>query len=102
MTGVQTCALPISRVATCIAKACTEDDVKAAVPSSVEILAAKGMIDPSWKNAKIEKVEQKKFAKGMEWVATLLDEKQKDQKKQRLYIFITNKGYLNGANSTGE
>jgi hypothetical protein len=91
------------KIAACaVPKECTMDEVKMGVPKAVELLSANGKIAGSWTTAKIEKVEQKQFKKGPEWVATLLDEKQTDSKKQRLYIFITMKGYLNGANFTGE
>ncbi len=90
------------KVANCLAKECTKGEIEAAVPVAVEMLAKKGNLDASWGSQKIEKVEQKKFKKGTEWVATLFDEKQKDTSKQRLYIFVTNKGYLNGSNFTGE
>ncbi len=90
------------RVANCATKDCTKDEIQLAVPKATEVLAGLGKIEASWVAAKVEKVEQKTFKKGPEWVAILLDEKQKDQKKQRLYIFITKKGYLNGSNFTGE
>lgn len=90
------------RVAVCGAKDCLHDEIKAAVPKTIELLVAKGKIEASWASAKLEKLEQKQFKKGPEWVAILFDEKQPDQKKQRLYIFITTKGYLNGSNFTGE
>lgn len=91
------------KVAQCaIPKDCTMNEVKAAVPKALELLTAKGKVDSSWSSAAIEKVEQKQFKKGPEWVATLFDEKQKDPTKQRLYIFITTKGTLNGSNFTGQ
>lgn len=90
------------KVASCKAKECTKEEIEAAVPAAVDRLAKSGKIEGTWTAAKIEKIEQKTFKKGPEWVATLLDEKQKDTSKQRLYVFITNKGTLNGANFTGE
>lgn len=88
------------RVATC-AKECTQKEIETAAPPAVEMLANAGKIDGSWRTAKIEKVEKKEFKKGAEWVVTLLDEKKAEGKK-RHYVFITTKGFLNGANSTGE
>lgn len=87
------------KVATCVSKECVQDEIKSAVPKAVEILVAKGKIEGSWSAAMVEKIEQRTFKKGPEWVAILVDEK---QQKKRLYIFITLKGYLNGANFTGE
>ncbi len=90
------------RVASCVAAECTKEQVQAAVPAALAILTEKDKLEKSWSAAKIEKVEQKQFKKGPEWVATLLDETRKEEKKKRLYIFITTKGFLNGANFTGE
>jgi hypothetical protein len=90
------------RVAKCGSVPCTKTQIEEAVPVSVELLSQKGRIAASWSTAKVEKVEQKEFKKGSEWVAVLHDEKQADKSKQRLYIFITLKGYLNGSNFTGE
>lgn len=90
------------RIATCAKTDCTKEQVEAAVPKAVEMLVGNGKIASSWTSAKIEKIEQKQFKKGTEWMATLFDDKQKDPSKQRLYIFITNKGFLNGSNFTGE
>ena len=90
------------RAANCTSKGCTKEQIEAAVPTALEHLMMAGKIDSSWSTAKVEKVEQKQFQKGPEWVATLFDAKQKDQKKQRLYVFITVKGFVSGANHTGE
>ncbi len=90
------------KVAVCASKVCLQEEITAAIPKAVEVLVAKGKVEATWKAIKTEKIEQKEFKKGPEWVATLFDEKQPDQKKQRLYIFITMKGYLNGSNYTGE
>ena len=89
------------KAAKCVGE-CTQEQIEAAVPEAITMLTKMGKIDATWANAKVEKVEQKKFKKGAEWVATLLDEKQADAKKQRLYVFITTKGRLNGSNFTGD
>lgn len=90
------------KVAKCAAKDCTKTEIEAAAPIAVELLSKSGKIESSWTVAKIEKIEQKQFAKAKEWVVTLLDSTKTDKSKQNLYVFITNKGYLNGANYTGE
>lgn len=89
------------KVAAC-AKECTQEQVEKAVPAALDFLIAKDSLQKSWKSAKVEKVEKKQFKKSAEWVATLVDEKQTDKTKQKLYVFITLKGYLNGANYTGD
>ena len=90
------------RVAPCLSKECTKEQINSAVPTAIEMLVKAGKVEASWASAKIEKVEQKTFSKSPEWVATLNDSSQKDQAKQKLYIFITSKGYLSGANFTGK
>lgn len=88
------------KVAKCKAE-CTKTEVEQALPNVLQTLSGAGKVDASWISAKVEKVEQKEFKKGKEWVATLFDESQKEKEKKRLYIFITNKGYFNGSNFTG-
>lgn len=90
------------KVAQCASKECSKSEIESAVPEAIRILSSAGQVDSSWTKAKVEKVEQKTFKKGAEWVATLLDAGQKDKAKQRLYLFMTTKGYLNGSNFTGE
>ncbi len=89
------------RVAPCISKECTKEQIETAIPMAVDLLVKTGKIESNWNSAKVEKVEKKDFKKSPEWVATLFDEKQPEGKKRR-YIFITIKGYLNGSNLTGE
>jgi hypothetical protein len=88
-------------IASCQGKECSKEQIENAVPIAIQILVKMGKIESNWSSSKIEKVEQKKFEKGTEWVASIFDANQKDQTKQRLYIFITNKGYLSGSNYTG-
>lgn len=89
------------KVAACT-KECTQEQIEKSVPTALDFLIKEDRLDKSWKSAKVEKVEKKQFKKSMEWVATLVDEKQTDKTKQKLYVFITLKGYINGANYTGE
>lgn len=90
------------RVAACIAKDCTKDQIEKALPTALDILVLQGVIDESWKLIKPASIEEKKFKKSTDWVAKYIDAKQKDEKKKNLYIFITQKGILGGANYTGE
>jgi hypothetical protein len=92
----------IPPVASCPAKECSKEQIEAGVPNAIQLLTKSGKIDSNWLTSKIEKIEQKQFAKGPEWVATLFDANQKDKSKQKLFIFITNKGYISGVNYTGE
>ena len=90
------------RVAACIAKACTQEQVEKGLQTALDILVAKKVVEDSWAKIKLEKIESKQFKKGPEWVATYFDDSKKDKTKKRLYVFITKDGYLNGANFTGE
>lgn len=90
------------KVAACIGKPCTKDQVEKALPGALDFLIAKGKIAEGWKTAKVDSIEQKTFTKGPEWVAKFTDEKQIDATKKNLYVFITMKGVLAGANYTGE
>ena len=89
------------KVAVC-KKECTQEQVEKAVPAALDFLIKEDDLDKSWKTAKVEKIEKKQFKKSQEWVATLVDENQTDKAKQKLYVFITLKGTLNGSNFTGE
>lgn len=89
-------------VAICKSKTCTEEDIKASVPSAIEKLIEAGKITDSWKSAIVEKVESKQMKKGSKWIVIVNNSGEKDQSKQRLYILINKKGYLNNANFTGE
>lgn len=90
------------KVASCIGKSCTKDQVEKALPGALDFLIAKRKIAEGWKTAKVDSIEQKTFKKGPEWVAKLTDDKQTDASKKNLYVFITMKGVLAGANHTGE
>lgn len=86
-------------IAKCAAK-CTKEEIEKAAPTAVGTLILGGAIDKGWASLKPEKVYTKNFAKGPEWVAEYFDKSQ-NPKKQRLFIFITMDGYLNGSNYSG-
>lgn len=90
------------KVATCADKECSKAEIDAAVPAAVKRLISSGKADAAWANAQVEKVELKKFKKEDEWVATLFDQMAKEPTKQRLYVYITKKGVLNGSNFDGK
>lgn len=90
------------RVATCQPQGCTKEQIEIAIPQSIDLLVKSGRIESTWQNAKVEKIELKEFKKASEWTITLVDEKKKNPAKMRLFVFITTKGYLNGANFSGE
>ena len=90
------------KIAQCAAKDCAQGEIEAAVPAAIQKLVEAGKVDGAWTSAKVEKVEKKAFKKETEWVATVFDANAKDTAKQRLYVFITMKGYLNGSNFSGK
>lgn len=80
---------------------CTETQIKEIIPTALETLIKAREIKESWKSLPVEKIEKKQFKKSQEWVITLFNSAEKDTKRQRLYVFITLDGWLNGANNTG-
>ncbi|MCK6596197.1 MAG: DUF6488 family protein [Bacteriovoracaceae bacterium] len=80
---------------------CTQEEASAVATKSLEHLVTKGKIQKSWLTIPLEKVEMKQFKKGPEWVLTFVDKNQPTN-KQRLFLFITMKGWLSGSNFTGE
>lgn len=93
------------KVAKC-ESACTEEQVKAAVPTAVKELVNWRQTDSVWQNAKVDAIAKKEFKKGSKtlntWVVTLLNEKETDATKNKRYVFITNDGYVFKINETGD
>lgn len=84
------------RIAKCSKAACTEQQIKDAVPEAITYLADWKKIDASWSKAKIEAVGQKEFKKGPEWVVTL-----KNEANEVRYVFFGLDGFITGSNATG-
>jgi hypothetical protein len=80
---------------------CTEVQVKEVLPKALDILIKAREVKESWLKVPVEKIEKKQFSKGQEWVISFFDETQKDKTKQRLYVFVSLDGWLNGANNSG-
>jgi hypothetical protein len=83
-------------------KMCMQDEIEAAVPEAINRLIGSGEITKEWKTATVEKVETKDTKDGQKWVATVMNSAEKDASKQKLYILINSKGYMNKSNFTGE
>lgn len=83
------------------ASECTEAEVKKVLPTALDTLAKAKEVRESWKQVPLEKLEKRPFKKGPEWVAIFFDKNQTEVARQRLYVFITLDGWLNGANNTG-
>lgn len=84
------------------ASECTETEVKSILPVALDTLVKAKEVRESWKQIPLEKIEKRPFKKGPEWVAIYFDQNQKEIAKQRLYVFITLDGWLNGANNSGK
>lgn len=95
------------KVAKCEASSCTEEQVKAAAPAAIKELANWNQIDTKWETAKVDNVVKKEFKKKngkslAAWVITLLDEKEKNASKNKVYIYLTEDGSVFRTNTTGE
>jgi len=65
-------------------------------------LVERNTIEKSWKTIKLNLIEKKVFNGKTEWVATFVNNKVSDVKKQKLYVFLTLGGDYIAANYTGE
>lgn len=83
------------------ASECTEAEVKSILPTAFDTLIKAKEVRESWKQIPLEKIEKRQFKKGSEWVAIFFDKNQTEVARQRLYVFITLDGWLNGANNSG-
>lgn len=88
------------KIASCKSE-CTESEVKEVSKQALFELADMRLIPTSWTSIPLEKVEKKTFSKGPEWVLSFFDKSQ-PATKQRLYVFITMNGWLNGRNYSGK
>lgn len=80
---------------------CMESQIRNVVPEALDTLIKAREVKESWKSIPIEKIEKKKFSKAEEWVIVLFNKTEPNTSKQRLYMFISLDGWLNGANNTG-
>lgn len=80
---------------------CMESQIKKVVPEALGVLIKAKEVKEQWKSIPVEKIERRKFAKGDEWVVILFNKDETDTARQRLYMFISLDGWLNGANNTG-
>lgn len=62
----------------------------------------KKVIDESWEGIEVESSYTEMFQGHKEWVVTFKNDKIKDVKKQKLYVFWTITGKYVAANHTGE
>jgi len=65
-------------------------------------LASYGKIEPSWKDAKLDKAEAVEGKMMKEWKLTFKNPAAKDTTKQTLFMFYALNGNFIGANFTGQ
>jgi len=68
----------------------------------VNNLVERNTIEKSWKTIKLNSIEKKVFKGKSEWVASFVNKKVTDVKKQKLYVFLTLGGDYIAANYTGK
>lgn len=78
-----------------------ESQVRKIVPEALDILVKAKEVKEQWKSIAVEKIEKRKYSKGDEWVVIFFNKGESDVTRQRLYMFISLDGWLNGANNTG-
>lgn len=94
------------KVAKCDGNACTEEQIKSAVPAGIKELSNWNKLDAKWESAKIESVSKKEFSKSGKtlkvWVVALLNEKEADTSKNKAYLYFLEDGSIFRTNTTGE
>ena len=68
----------------------------------VKRLASKKKIPKSWKSMPISKIGKTHYGDTNDWVVGFYNPKNKDKTKRTLYIFVSVKGKVVGANYTGK
>ena len=76
-------------------------DAQTKASQKVKQMVDAGKIDPTWVEAKSDKVYQKDYGHGPEWVVTFKNDKVSDKSKQTLYIFYSQDGHYLAANYDG-
>lgn len=83
------------------APATQESVMEMAVKKRDQLISA-GKLDKSWAKVVVDKVEQKPYAKGPEWVVTFRNDAIADSSKRTLYLFFALDGHYLAANFTGK
>ena len=79
----------------------SESDIQEIAREQIAILVEAKKIDKSWVDSYLIDTELKTFGKVEEWVVSFANEKMSSVEKKILYIFVTQKGRVTGANYTG-
>lgn len=79
-----------------------ESIIVACASSQKDELLAKGKLDASWKDVKLDKAETVEGKSTKEWKLTYKNPAEKDATRQTLYMFYTLTGNFIAANFTGK
>lgn len=94
------------KVAKCDGSICTEEEIKSAVPAGINELSNWNKLDAKWQSAKIESISKKEFSKSGKaikvWIVALLNEKEADVSKNKVYLYFLEDGSIFRTNTTGE
>lgn len=79
----------------------SDRDIKIRAQNHITSLINKNTVDSSWKNSKLEKMEERGII-SKEWVVSFTNKEIKDKTKQRLFVYLTSYGKVKGANYKGD
>jgi len=79
----------------------SKETVETAAKKEVQNLVAKKKIHKSWKSVPISKIGKTHYGDTDDWVVGFDNMKIKNKKRQTLYIFVSVRGEIRGANYTG-
>ncbi len=79
----------------------SKDTVEKAAKQEVQSLVAKNKIPKSWQHVPISKIGKTHYGDTNDWVVGFDNMKIKNKERQTLYIFVSVRGEIRGANYTG-
>lgn len=79
----------------------SENEALKKASGALESIVKKGKLDQSWGEVKPQKIIQKTFKNGPEWVVTFDNPKAENKDKQTLYVFLSLSGKVLAANFSG-
>ena len=80
----------------------SRETIEKAAKQKVQSLVAEKKIPKSWESAAISKIGKTHYGDTDDWVVGFDNMKIKNKKKRTLYIFVSVRGEIRGANYTGK
>ena len=80
----------------------SRETIEKAAKQKVQSLVAEKKIPKSWESAPISKIGKTHYGDTDDWVVGFDNMKIKNKKKRTLYIFVSVRGEIRGANYTGK